>query len=360
MTGDTWDPAKLEGIRELIDVYHYLAAKGVVGRWVKVYRPNIEGDDPTMYFQRLSQDRLRGVIIPKRPAPEAVTIKPKGLLPAASYHVSFHESPGVEDRAGSDLIEKGIRLEKMPPGELIYLNLPLHPGSKQDRQPPTVPSDVIVNPAENMGFPGVELTWKAGTDDNWVSYYEVFRNGAAIDKVAKGTYYFDHSAGADPAARYEVCTVDGAGNASAKAAGVGPAAKPARIVDDAPAPHLSYVGDWQHEAGLQPAHAGTLSSSNRAGAAVELSFVGRRVLWFTKLGPACGKAEVSLDESPPEIVDTYSADDIWGACVFRKEFPASGRHTLRIHVLGGHGPKANDALVSIDGFRIEECQADGE
>ena len=56
-----------------------------------------------------------------------------------------------------------------------------------------------------------------GTDNNWISYYEVFRNGIAIDRVAKGTYYFDHSAGGDLAAKYEVRTVDGAGNASGKA-----------------------------------------------------------------------------------------------------------------------------------------------
>ena len=64
----------------------------VVGRWVRVYRPTITGDDPTMYFERLSGDRLRGIIIPKRPAPGPVTIVPKGLLPAETYTVSFHES----------------------------------------------------------------------------------------------------------------------------------------------------------------------------------------------------------------------------------------------------------------------------
>ena len=89
--------------------------------------------------------------------------------------------------------------------------------------------------AENMGYPGVELTWKPGTDNNWISYYEVFRDGVAIDKVAKGTYYFDHSAGADLAAQYEVRTVDGAGNASPPAAAAGPGgqARP-RSFDDAP------------------------------------------------------------------------------------------------------------------------------
>ena len=69
MTGDTWDPVKLEGIRELIDIYHYLESKGVVGRWVHVYRPVIEGDDPTMYLQRMSPDGQRGIIIPSAALP---------------------------------------------------------------------------------------------------------------------------------------------------------------------------------------------------------------------------------------------------------------------------------------------------
>jgi hypothetical protein len=205
-----------------------------------------------------------------------------------------------------------------------------------------------------MGYPGVELTWKPGTDNNWTSYYEVFRNGVAIDKVSKGTYYFDHSAGADPAARYEICTVDGAGNASAKVPATGPTAKPARVVDSAPGAGVTYTGSWQHQSKLQPAHAGTLSSSKEKGATADVTFEGRRVLWFAKHGPDGGKAAVSVDGAPAEIVDTYSADDIWGVCVYRKEFPAAGRHTLRITVLGEHGPRAKDSLVPIDGFRTEE------
>ncbi len=353
MTGDTWDPAKLEGIRELIDIYHYLHQQGVVGRWVRVYRPFVSGDDPTMYFQRLSGDRRRGLIIPKRPAPGAVTIKPKGLLPAETYTVTFQESAAAQQRSGADLIERGIRLEKMLPGELIYLNLPLHPGSKRDKQPPTAPRDARKRAAENMGYPGVELTWKPGTDNNWISYYEVLRHGEAIDRVAKGTYYFDHSAGADPAAKYEVCTVDGAGSVSASAVAVGPEARPAQIVDDAPGAGASYDGPWQSQAGLQPAHAGTLTTSNQRGAVVQVAFEGRRVLWFSKLGAHGGKAAVRVDGGSAEIVDTYSADDIWGVCVYRKEFPSAGRHTLEITVLGQHGPRAKDSLVAIDGFRVE-------
>ena len=282
-----------------------------------------------------------------------MTVRPKGLLPAARYLVSFQESPASEERSGADLMEKGIVLAKMTPGDLIYLNLPLHPGSKLDKELPGPASNVRKRHAENMGFPGVELAWRPGTDNNWISYYDVLRNGAAIDKLSKGTYYFDHSAGADLAARYEVRTVDGAGNRSAAVVATGPAARPAQVVDDSPGAGVTYAGPWQHQSGLQPAHAGTLSSSNAKGATAAAVVEGRSVFWFGKYGADGGKAAISVDGGAAEIVDTYSADDIWGVCLYRKECPAAGRHIVRITVLGEHGPRAKDSFVSIDGFRGE-------
>jgi hypothetical protein len=353
MTGDTTDAAKLEGLRELVDVYHYLHQQGVVGRWVHVFRPLITGDDPTMYFQRLSRDGKRGVIIPKRPAPSPVTIRPKGLLPKEVYVVSFHESDRSERRTGADLMERGIAFDKMPAGELIYLNLPLHPGSKRDQQPPTPPHAVAKLKAENMGYPGVEVSWKAGTDNNWVSCYEVFRDGAALDKVAKGTFYFDHSAGADLAARYELRTVDGAGNVSARVAAKGLAAKPAQVFDDTAGGGFKFGGEWKHDNNLLLAHDHTLSASNQKGACAELNFNGRVVLVFSKLGANCGKVAISVDDAAPEVVDTYSADDIWGVCVYRKEFPVAGRHTVRLEVYGEHGARAKDHVFYLDGVRVE-------
>ena len=264
MTGDTWDPAKLEGLRELIDIYHYLFKQGVVGRWVKVYRPIITGDDPTMYFERLSADRKRGIVIIKRPAPGPINIKPKGLLPDETYLISFHESQATEKRTGRELMDHGIAIEKMPPGELVYLNLPLHPGSKADRQPPAPPANPVKRAADNMGYPGVELSWSPGTDDNWVSYYEISRDGKPIDKVAKGMFYFDHSAGADLAAKYAIRTVDGAGNAS-EPVSTDAGLNRAQVFDDAAGAPLTFTGQWQRQEGLQPAHAGTLSTCSEPG-----------------------------------------------------------------------------------------------
>src|SRR5439155_940021 len=105
------DQGLREIIRSFLDKHPHCAFQGVTG------------DDPTMYFERLSRDAKRGIIITKRPPPSGVTIKPKGLLPKEKYFVSFHESDKSEERTGADLMENGIVLEKMLPGELIYLNL---------------------------------------------------------------------------------------------------------------------------------------------------------------------------------------------------------------------------------------------
>ena len=355
MTGDTWDAKKLEGLRELINIYHYLQAQGVVGRWVKVHRPTVEGDDPTMYFQRLSGDRKRGVIIPQHPAPGPVTIKPKGLLPGEAYTVSFQESDALQTRPGAELMANGVRIEKMPPGELIYLNLPLHPGSKLDKTAPGAPTRLDKQLGENMGQPGVELQWVPGTDDNWLSHHEILRGGKLIDKVAKGAFYFDHSAGADLAADYEIRAVDGAGNVSAKTKAAGNAAAPSAIVDDG-AKDLRWVGSWRHEQGVSPAFEGTLSWAQDKGDGVELTVSGKAVLLFTALGPDGGKAAVSIDGAAPDIVDTYSADSVFGFCSYRKPLPP-GPHVLRITVLGEQGQHPsmpvgiNGTKVRLDGFR---------
>jgi hypothetical protein len=246
----------------------------------------------------------------------------------------------------------GISIPKVAPGELIYLNLPLHPGSKLDQTPPTPPTEARKRVAVNMGFPGVEIVWKPGTDDNWISYYCIVRNGATIDKVAKGLYYFDHSAGADLAAKYEILTVDGAGNVSDKTEAEGHSAIPSTIVDDTADTTIAYTGNWEHKRNVLPAHEGTTTISKDAGAAAELTFDGRSVTLFSKLGPDCGMLEVGVDGGSPDVIDLYSADDIWGAGVYQKDLPIPGKHSIRITVLGRRSPSAKDSLVYLDAIKV--------
>ena len=50
----------------------------------------------------------------------------------------------------------------------------------------------------NLGFSGVSVYWSPGSDDNWVSHYEVQRDGQILGKTCVGTYFFDRSPGHDP------------------------------------------------------------------------------------------------------------------------------------------------------------------
>jgi hypothetical protein len=375
MTGDTLDPAKLEGLRLLIDIYHYLASQGVVGRWVKVYHPAVTGDAPDWYLQRMSRDNQRGIIIPAHsvkspatlylqngtyfigsaehpPVRGPVTIYPKGLLADVKYNVSYQESKATEERLGSDLMGKGVSFQEMADGELIYLNLPMHPGSAADKTPPSPPTQVLKKIGTNMGYIGIELNWIPATDNNWISYYEIFRNGSTIDKIAKGTYYFDHSAGADSAARYEVKAVDGSGNASEKAVAQGYSGTVSLVVDDVNG-DLKYTGKgWKHEENISAVYNGTQSSSREAGDTVEFTFKGNRFAWYGRLGPAMGKAEIQIDGKSTDIVDCYDADDIPNVAVYTRTFPSVGDHRIKIAVRGDRHSRSLDNWVMIDGFQV--------
>jgi len=262
----------------------------------------------------------------------------------------------VEDRLGLDLMAKGIALQKMSEGELIYLNLPMHPGSAADKVPPGSPSQVLKRLGTNMDFTGVEVSWNPGTDNNWVSYYEILRNRQTIDKVAKGAYYFDHSAGADLAARYEVRTVDGSGNVSPNALAQGGSGTPSLVLDDA-SNELKYNGKgWKHEEKVEAVYGGTQSSSREAGDAVEFTFHGNRFAWYGRLGPAMGKADVQVDGQSDSIVDCYDADEIPNVLVYNRTFPSVGDHKIKITVRADRQGRSADNWVVIDGFQVGETE----
>ena len=375
MTGDTRNPAKLEAVRQLFDIYHYLAHEGVVGRWVKVYHPPVSGDSPEWYLERLSGDNLRGVIIPShsratastievghdefalgdlnKPAPNGpITIYPKGLLPGTTYNVSYQESKATANLLGSELMSHGITLQNPEQGELIYLNLPLHPGSDTDKTPPSPPRQVSMRLGTHMGYGGVELSWLPATDNNWVSYYEVFRNGAVIDKVSKGAYYFDHSLGSDLAAKYEVRAVDGSGNPSDRALATGQRTSGDLIVDDANQ-NLKYSGNgWKHEDHVWQVYAGTQSRTRQAADAVEFGFEGNRITWYGSLGESMGKADVFVDGKYDRTADCFDADEIPNVALYARTFGADGKHKINVVARGDHQWRASDNWVVVDGFKV--------
>ena len=62
---DPGDGPDVESIRKDWEIYHYLVAQGVAGRWSHVFRPKVDHDDAIWYFQRMNRDSSKGVILTK-------------------------------------------------------------------------------------------------------------------------------------------------------------------------------------------------------------------------------------------------------------------------------------------------------
>jgi len=145
-----------------------------------------------------------------------VIIKPRGLEARVLYDVQAEKSGYRASIRGHDLMERGIEFNGAEPGELIFLNLPNRPGSGTDRVRPSPPQKVTKRLGTNLGVQGIEVAWTPGHDNNWISYYEVLKDGDVITRAAKGNFFFDYQGNTRKHldARYEVRTVDGDGNRS--------------------------------------------------------------------------------------------------------------------------------------------------
>lgn len=240
--------AQLEAFRENADIYRYLKARGLAGRWSRLYHPQAKGDtgdvgawtkqagcgygssaitpcpDSQFYLQRMSDDRTRGVIIPLHTGtPDAsgtITVYPKNLVSERAYTVRFMNQGTSETRTGAELMRDGIATPTWG-GNLVWLNEADYPGAvtgpsgpKTDQVVPTAPTSATKRSATYMSRTGVEITWPDATDDNWVSYYEVFRDGVSIGKRPISHQFFDPYG--QVGQKYEVQTVDGGGNRSAR------------------------------------------------------------------------------------------------------------------------------------------------
>ena len=203
-----------ELLREDLDIYRFLLHEGVAGRWSYMFHPTVKGDEPIYYAQRTSYDRHKACIILKHKAPGPIHIFPRGLLPEHRYEVAFDLNREVTTRMGADIMDNGISIPAQIPGELIYLGLPNRPGGGRDKQAPASPGNVLVRQEVNIGHLGIGVYWSPGTDNNWVSCYEVRRGRRNLGKVSVGTSYFDHSPGWNLDGDYSVRTIDGDGNTS--------------------------------------------------------------------------------------------------------------------------------------------------
>ena len=120
----------------------------------------------------------------------------------------------------------------------------------------------------------------------------------------------------------------------------------ARVISDR-SRAIVYRGTWR-----VARHAGyngdIVRYATSKGASATLTFTGRRIVWHGPAGPTRGKARVYLDGKPVRTIDLRRRGFDPRAAVYSKRWSRSGKHTIRIVVLGTTGRP----MVAIDDFTI--------
>jgi hypothetical protein len=110
---------------------------------------------------------------------------------------------------------------------------------------------------------------------------------------------------------------------------------------------IVYRGTWR-----AARHAGyngdRVRYATSRGASATLTFTGRRVVWYGPTGPTRGKARVYVDGKAVRTVDLRRRSFDPRAALYSTRWSKSGRHTLRIVVLGTTGRP----MVAIDDFAV--------
>lgn len=195
-------------------IYRYLKENGVAGRWSYAYHPTVYGDQEHYYLQRMSADHKRGCVIIGHCPPKPIYLFLRGLQKEETYQVTFQNRAETYALTGEVLMQKGLYLEDVGCGELVYLNLSDHPGNTCVDTVALPPQRAVVRQEMNIGHDGVGIYW-IGAPGKGISHYQVYRDGDLLANVAVGNYWFDYTDAYDPDACYEICTVADNGKVSA-------------------------------------------------------------------------------------------------------------------------------------------------
>jgi hypothetical protein len=115
--------------------------------------------------------------------------------------------------------------------------------------------------------------------------------------------------------------------------------------------HFDYSGKWKTVKN-ESAAGGSFALTKSSGASVTVSFTGTQIDWFAKVGPAYGKAQVTVDGGDPMMVDLHSADELWRQRVWSSGRMDVGSHAVKIKWTGTKAPEATDTYINVDGFEI--------
>jgi hypothetical protein len=112
---------------------------------------------------------------------------------------------------------------------------------------------------------------------------------------------------------------------------------------------IDYTGTWR-AASFGGYAGGAVSYATGDGATASITFNGSRIAWYGPVGPTRGKARVSLDGVVVKTVDLQRPSFKANTVLYSVSWPAAGRHTLLIEVIGTPGHR----LVAIDQLVVTE------
>jgi hypothetical protein len=115
--------------------------------------------------------------------------------------------------------------------------------------------------------------------------------------------------------------------------------------------HLTWGGNWSVLAGSTYS-GGRLRYAWTTGAWVTINFSGSGLTWIAKTGPTYGKAQVTVDNGAPVLVDLYTAAQLYQQNVWSSGPLSNGSHTVKIVWTGQKNPLAGNTCIALDAVDV--------
>ena len=222
-----------------------------------------------------------------------------------------------------------------------------------DTTAPDAPQELWVEPSGS----GVHVRW-AGSKDSDVVGYRMYhaegndRDYTLVDADAvDGTDMTDDNLSAGTTYWYRMTSVDASGNESVKSPSAAATTPLSTGTVDNTARAVIYGTSWatspdSHDNG------GSYSTGTATGASASLTFSGTGIKWLTRTNSYSGIAQVSIDGTPVQKVDLYSATQAFQQPVFSRLNLSDGTHVIKIERTGTLNAKSTGRGISVDAFQV--------
>jgi len=217
----------------------------------------------------------------------------------------------------------------------------------------------VLTPIENSTVP-VTLTWGPSTGPLTGYQLQQSLNGGAFTDAtpAPGTTLKltqNLAMGTTTAPNAYQFRVRGCNNTHCSAWVLGPKFSTMPI-DETNSAFVSFNGTWTRDVTLPRAYGGSVlfatTSKDKAQLPNKVTFTSQGSLaWVAVMGPALGKASVSIDGATPIVVDLYAPTRQIAMITFAANNLAAGaQHSIVVQVLGTKNPASLSTRVDVDAF----------